>query len=56
MAAPSGADAALVEKVARAICRSIIEGNVLGGTHTVWTDWQPEAKAAIEAVRGDRNA
>lgn len=40
----------LVEKVARAICQSVIDGRVLGGTHTVWTDWRPEAIAAIRAV------
>ncbi|HEX6518120.1 MAG TPA: hypothetical protein VF049_21355 [Nocardioidaceae bacterium] len=54
-------DEALVRAAAEAICRTIVADNVIGNTHTVWTDWRPEALGALRALatalteRGERD-
>lgn len=43
-------DRTLRRAVAEAICTSVIRGDAIGGTHTVYSDWNPEADAAIAAI------
>lgn len=45
------ADDALVQRAAEAVMQSLLDnGGINPKTHTVWTDWRPEAIAVIDAV------